>query len=111
MALHALAGDLAFGLFVEALWRRVGLARRLVPLLRGSEVAQSRLANFGPVDLHEGQAGLDEVALRGAMRWRLDPSAMRAGDTTMGRQHLIKFFQDARVSRRVEPYSAFWKEL
>ena len=58
-----------------------------------------------------GYAGLDEVALRGAMNWRLDPSALRSGDTTMGRQHLIKFFQDARVSRRVEPYKAFWKEL
>ncbi len=58
-----------------------------------------------------GFAGLDEVALRGAMRWRLDPSALQAGDTTVGRQHLIKFFQDARVSRRVEPFQAYWKEL
>jgi TonB family protein len=58
-----------------------------------------------------GFAGLDEVALRGAMRWRLDPSNLRAGDTTVGRQHLVKFFQDGRVSRRVEPFSAYWKEL
>ncbi len=58
-----------------------------------------------------GFAGLDEVALRGAMKWRLDPSSLQAGDTTVGRQHLIKFFQDARVSRRVEPFQAYWKEL
>src|ERR1700759_4266362 len=58
-----------------------------------------------------GYAGLDEVALRGAMRWRLDPSALQPGDTTVGRQHLIKFFQDPPVARRVEPYAAFWKEL
>ena len=58
-----------------------------------------------------GIAGLDEVALRGAMKWRLDPSALRSGDTTVGRQHLVKFFQDKRVARRVEPFAAFWKEL
>jgi TonB family protein len=58
-----------------------------------------------------GIPALDEVAMRGAMRWRLDPSAMRPSDTTVGRQHLVKFFQDKRVSRRIEPYQAFWKEL
>jgi TonB family protein len=72
--------------------------------------------NNGQVrDVHivrsSGFAGLDEVALRGAMKWRLDPSALRPTDTTVGRQHLIKFFQDARVSRRVEPFQAYWKEL
>ena len=58
-----------------------------------------------------GIAGLDEVALRGAMKWRLDPAALRASDTTVGRQHLVKFFQDKRVARRVEPIVAYWKEL
>lgn len=58
-----------------------------------------------------GIPGLDEVAVKGAMRWRLDPAGMRPSDTTVGRQHLVKFFQDKRVSRRVEPFHAFWKEL
>ncbi|HEV3410057.1 MAG TPA: TonB family protein, partial [Chthoniobacterales bacterium] len=54
---------------------------------------------------------LDEVALRGAMRWRLAASAVRPSDTTVGRQHLVKFFQDQRVARRLEPFQAFWKEI
>ena len=58
-----------------------------------------------------GISALDEVAVRGAMRWRLDPATIRPSDLTTGRQHLVKFFQDKRVSRRVEPYTAFWKEL
>lgn len=58
-----------------------------------------------------GTAALDEIAQRGAMRWRLNPASMRPSDMTVGRQHLIKFFQNANVSRRVEPYSAFWQEL
>ncbi|MDQ6626590.1 MAG: energy transducer TonB [Verrucomicrobiota bacterium] len=58
-----------------------------------------------------GVAGLDKVAQQGALRWRLDPSAMQASDTSSGRQHLVKFFQNANVSRRVEPITAFWKEL
>lgn len=58
-----------------------------------------------------GTAALDEIAQRGAMRWRLNPASMRPSDITVGRQHLIKFFQNANVSRRVEPYSAFWQEL
>ena len=58
-----------------------------------------------------GIAGLDEMTLRGAMGWRLDPAAVRPSDTTVGRQHLVKFFQDKRVAKRVAPYQAFWKEL
>jgi TonB family protein len=58
-----------------------------------------------------GIAGLDEVAMKGAMGWRLDPSALRPTDTTAGRQHLVKFFQDKRIARRIEPFQAFWKEL
>lgn len=58
-----------------------------------------------------GVSGLDKVAQQGAMRWRLDPAAVQASDTTIGRKHLVKFFQDARVARRVEPVTAFWKEL
>ena len=58
-----------------------------------------------------GVSGLDKVAQQGAMRWRLNPSAVQASDTTVGRKHLVKFFQDARVARRVEPITAFWKEL
>ncbi len=58
-----------------------------------------------------GVTGLDQVALEGAMKWRLDPNSIQASDLTAGRRHMIKFYQDARVSRRVEPYSAFWREL
>ncbi|HMJ07038.1 MAG TPA: TonB family protein [Chthoniobacterales bacterium] len=58
-----------------------------------------------------GVSGLDRLAVEGAMKWRLDPSAVTYADQSGGRQHLIKFFQDARVSRRVEPFQAFWREL
>ncbi|MFN2509692.1 MAG: TonB family protein [Chthoniobacterales bacterium] len=54
---------------------------------------------------------LDNVARQGALRWRLDPSALHPSDMTVGRRHMIKFYQNARVSRRVEPVTAFWKEL
>ncbi len=58
-----------------------------------------------------GNNGLDRLAVEGAMNWRLDPSAVSYSDQSAGRRHLIKFFQDAQVSRRVEPFKAFWKEL
>jgi TonB family protein len=82
----------------------------------GSVVLGLVFENNGQVrDVHivrsSGIPGLDEVALKGAMKWRLDPSGLRPSDMTSGRQHLVKFFQDKRVSRRVEPYQAFWKEL
>lgn len=58
-----------------------------------------------------GNPGLDNVALKGAAKWRLDPASLQASDMTTGRRHLIKFFLDANVSRRVEPITASWKEL
>ena len=58
-----------------------------------------------------GVTGLDDVARGAAMKWRLDPASVRPSDMTTGRQHMIKFYQDSRVARRVEPYKAFWKEL
>jgi TonB family protein len=58
-----------------------------------------------------GTPALDEIAQRGAMRWRLNPASLQPSDMTVGRQHLIKFFQNAKVSRRVEPFTAFWQEL
>ncbi len=58
-----------------------------------------------------GVSALDEIAQRGAMRWRLNPASLKASDMTVGRQHLIKFFQNANVSRRVEPVTAYWQEL
>jgi hypothetical protein len=54
---------------------------------------------------------LDDIARRGALRWRINPATLTASDLTTGRQHMIKFYQNARVSRRVEPFTAFWKEL
>lgn len=58
-----------------------------------------------------GIAGLDRLAVQGARQWRLDPAAVTYADQSSGRQHMIKFFQDDRVARRVEPIKAFWKEL
>ena len=58
-----------------------------------------------------GISGLDRLAVEGAMNWRLDPSAVSYSDQSAGRRHLIKFYQDGRVARRVEPIKAFWREL
>lgn len=58
-----------------------------------------------------GNNGLDRLAVTGAMNWRLDPSAVTYSDQSAGRRHLIKFFQNDKVARRVEPIEAFWKEL
>ena len=58
-----------------------------------------------------GIVGLDEVARVGATKWRLNPATLQASDMTTGRRHMIKFHQDGRVARRVEPFKAFWKEL
>ena len=82
----------------------------------GSVVLNLVLARNGSVsDVQivrgSGVSGLDRIALEGAMKWRLDPNSVRDSDLTAGRRHMIKFYQDARVARRVEPYKAFWKEL
>lgn len=58
-----------------------------------------------------GISGLDRIAADGAMKWRLNPASVSDSDLTAGRRHMMKFYQNARVSRRVEPYSAFWKEV
>ena len=58
-----------------------------------------------------GVSALDEVALKGAIQWRLNPASLQPSDMTVGRQHLVKFFQNAKVSRRIEPYEAHWQEL
>lgn len=58
-----------------------------------------------------GISGIDRLAVEGAMKWRLDPSAISYSDQSAGRRHLIKFYQDGRVARRVEPIKAFWREL
>jgi TonB family protein len=57
-----------------------------------------------------GITGLDEVARDGALKWRLSPASVKPSDLTTGRQHMLKFYQDSRVARRVEPFKAFWKE-
>jgi len=58
-----------------------------------------------------GFSGLDDIARNGASKWRLDPAALRPSDLTQGRRHLVKFFQSAQIAKRVEPFSAHWKEL
>ncbi len=57
-----------------------------------------------------GVSGLDDVARDGAKNWRLDPASVQPSDMTVGRRHMIKFYQNPSVSRRVEPIKAFWKE-
>ena len=58
-----------------------------------------------------GISGLDRLAVEGAMNWRLDPSTVSYSDQSAGRRHLIKFYQNGQVARRVEPIKAFWREL
>ena len=58
-----------------------------------------------------GVAGLDEVAREGAMRWRMAPGSLQPSDLTLGRQHMIKFYLNKQVARRIEPFQASWKEL
>ena len=58
-----------------------------------------------------GVSGLDRLAVQGARKWRLDPSSVTYSDQSAGRQHLMKFFQNEQVARRVEPITAFWREL
>jgi TonB family protein len=58
-----------------------------------------------------GISGLDRLAAEGAMKWRLAPGSVSDSDLTAGRRHMIKFYQSSRVARRVEPFTAFWKEL
>jgi len=58
-----------------------------------------------------GIRGLDEAAQEGARNWRLNPAALQPSDMTVGRQHLVKFYQNAKVNRLVEPYEAHWQEL
>lgn len=57
-----------------------------------------------------GVPALDQIAREGASKWRLDPSSVRASDMSRGRDHVIKFYQNARVGRRVPPVKAFWIE-
>ena len=83
--------------------------------ISGSVVLRLVFANDGRVaDVQiartSGNSGLDAVARDGAMRWRLNPAALQPSDLTKGRQHMIKFYQDGRVARRVEPIKAFWTE-
>ena len=57
-----------------------------------------------------GIPALDSLAREGASKWRLDPTSVRPSDLTSGRNHIIKFYQDARVGKRVPPVKAFWVE-
>jgi TonB family protein len=84
--------------------------------LSGSVVLRLVFANDGRVADAQivrtsGVSGLDAVARAGAMQWRMNPASLQPSDLTSGRQHMIKFYQDGRVARRVEPIKAFWKEL
>ena len=57
-----------------------------------------------------GVPALDAIAREGASKWRLDPASVRPSDVTRGRDHIIKFYQDARVGKRVPPVKAYWVE-
>ena len=58
-----------------------------------------------------GVPALDNIAREGASRWRLDAGSVRASDMTRGRDHIIKFYQDARVRKTyTPPVAARWVE-
>lgn len=58
-----------------------------------------------------GVPALDDIAREGASKWRLDPASVRASDVTRGRDHIIKFYQDARVRKTyTPPVAARWVE-
>lgn len=58
-----------------------------------------------------GVPALDNIAREGASQWRLDPASVRASDLTRGRDHIIKFYQDARVRKTyTPPVAARWVE-
>ena len=58
-----------------------------------------------------GVEALDAIAREGASKWRLDPASVRPSDVTRGRDHIIKFYQDARVRKAyTPPVAAFWVE-
>jgi TonB family protein len=57
-----------------------------------------------------GIPALDQLAVEGASKWRLDPQSVRPSDLTRGRDHVVKFYQNARVGKRVPPVKAFWIE-
>lgn len=82
---------------------------------QGSVTVRLFLENTGAVrDVQvvrsSGVPALDQIALQGASKWRLDPASVRSSDVTRGRDHVIKFYQNARVGRRVPPVKAFWIE-
>jgi TonB family protein len=57
-----------------------------------------------------GIPALDDLAVQGASKWRLDPASIQASDVTRGRDHIIKFYQDARVKKHTPPVKAYWVE-
>lgn len=72
---------------------------------RNGQVADARVLRSS------GISGLDEIARQGALKWRMNPANVSPSDMTAGRKHLVKFYQNAKVSRRVEPITAYWREL
>lgn len=82
---------------------------------QGSVTLRLMLAESGHVrDVQivrsSGVPALDNIAREGASKWRLDPASVRASDVTRGRDHIIKFYQDARVKKHTPPVRAYWVE-
>ena len=58
-----------------------------------------------------GNSALDTLAREGASKWRLNPASVRPSDVTRGRDHIIKFYQDARLRKTyAPPIAARWVE-
>ena len=58
-----------------------------------------------------GNSAIDNIAREGASKWRLNPASVRPTDVTRGRDHIIKFYQDARVRKTyTPPVVARWVE-
>ena len=73
-------------------------------------IAESGQVRDVSVVRSSGVPALDSIAREGALKWRLDPASVRASDITRGRDHIIKFYQDARVKKHTPPVKAFWVE-
>ena len=58
-----------------------------------------------------GNPAIDDIAREGAAKWRLNPASVRPVDVTRGRDHIIKFYQDARLRKTyTPPIAARWVE-
>lgn len=61
------------------------------------------------VEKSSGDAELDQAAVRGVARWRMDPRQVRPSDLTAGRKQVIEFRQQALVAARYRDRVAYFE--